>query len=253
MRGLTVNTRMPPKHNPDLQEEDIALVPQQLFAGRELKRQLSSSAQTTLLNSLDTIDEVDKLLDSFQEDMTDLRAQLEATQHRELETIPGKGFHCPSSGSLDLQSMIDNESFLLEEGETASSEIAGVSTDAPKMLRPDVHVAEPECEVRDRPSSAPVYTNSAQVPKPSARKPRSLLISKRPVGHRWNGAGLNSVALPRRDGIDTGRSRASTFVDFTIHQELATYKISSDRRPPKTLPTSPETPSPKRTRIPITE
>ena len=244
MRRLTLNTRMHPENDSDLREEEIASIPQPLFAGRKLNRQLSSSAQTTLLESLDTIDEVEKFSDWFQEDMKDLRPQAEVTQNRELDTIPEERPRIPSSGSLDPQELIDNESFFLE-GETASSETTDVSSNAPEMLRADVYVTKPRYEFRDRLFSAPVYTNTAPVSKPPACKPRPLLISKKPVGYRWNGTGLSSVALPRRDGIDMGRSSASTFIDFSIHQGLAQYKISSDKGPLKTPPISPEDPSPK--------
>ena len=240
MRRLTLNTRMHPENDSDLLPDEVASIPQPLFVGRELNRQLAPSAQTTLLESLHTIDEVDVFSDWFKEEMRYLNANAKVAQNRELHTIPEERPRIPSSGSLDLQEL--TESFFLE-GEIAGSETTEASTDAPKILRPDAYVPNPRRDSSDSPCSAPVCTTTAEVPKPSEPRPRPLLISKKPVGHRWYGANLGSVSLPRRDGIDIGRSSASTFIDFSIHQGLTQYKISSDKGPPESQPVSPKTSS----------
>ena len=259
---------MHPKYDSDLQEEDAALIPLPLFAGYELRRELSPSAKETLLDSLDTIDEVDRFLDVFQQDIMSLRTREKATPGtRKLETMSEEGLHCPSSGSLDLQELIDNKVFYvegdlggIESGDSGERKQSGlesnsnntpIHTDTSEILRPDVYVKPlvlRDLSVKrandDGSFTAPIpNANTAKVLGPAAPKVRPLATSKRPVfAHRWNGVGLRSVFVPPRGGIDVGRSSASTFVDYSIHQELAQYQISSDRGPPKTPPVSPKTP-----------
>ena len=221
MRRLTVNTRMHPEHNSNLQKGDVSLIPQPLFASQEIKRQLSPSAKNTLLESLGTIDEVDQFLDSFQQDITKLRAQ---------EAVP----------SIEGLEVVAEEDTNYPPG--------------PEILHTDVYVPRP-LALRDvgrkraneeRPTITPKpNTKTAQVLGPVASRPRSLVISKRPVAHKLNSNRLSSLALQPRTGIDVGRSCASTFIDYAIHQELTQYKISSDPSPPKTPPISPKTPCTK--------
>ncbi len=255
IRRLTLNTRMHPENDSDLQEENIELIPAPLFAGRELRRQLLPSATNTLLESLDAIDDVDQFLDSFQRHITELRTQEAATlPSGELEAVPEEGRRCPSSGSLDLQELIDNKAFYTEEADIGDSrfdsETTAVGTEPLEILRPDVYVPGPlalrnENRANDNgPFTAPMpnTTNTAKVLKPKVSKPRPLLISKAPIAHGWNGNRLGSIVLPPRGGIEVGRSSASTFIDFQIHQELTRYNISSDHVPAKTPPISPKTP-----------
>lgn len=243
MRRLTLNTRMHPKNDPDLQEEDIELIPAPLFAGKELRRQLLPSATNTLLESLDTVDAVDQFLDYFQRDMAELRTQVAATHPSgELEAVPKEVRRHPSSGSLDLQELINNKAFYIEEADigegNSDSETTAVSMEPLKILRPAVHVPRP-LALRDKnwaddngSFTAPMpNTNTANVLKPKSPKPRPLLISKAPIIHRRNGNGLSSIAPLPWDGID-----------FQIHQELTRYNISSDHVPAKTPPISPKTP-----------
>lgn len=270
MRRLTLNTQMHPENDSDLQEENVELIPAPLFAGKELGRQLLPSATNNLLESLDAIDEIDQFLDSFKQDITELRTQEEATlPSGVLEAIPGEVRRCPSSGSLDLQDLIDNKAFYIEETDIgegrsddsgnktqsdkpeSSSKITAVSTEEHESLRPDVYVPRPlalrklsgNWANNKGPFTAPMpNTNTVKVGRPEASKPRPLLIRKAPIAHRWNGSRLSSIVLPLRGGIEVGRSSASTFIDYQIHQELTQYNISSDHVPAKTPPISPKTP-----------
>ncbi len=274
MRRLTLNTPMRPEHESDLQEENTKLIPAPLFAGQELSRQILPSAKNTFLESLDTIDEVDKFLDSFQQEIAELRTRQELTRSsRELKTIPEefKTIRCPSSGSLDLQELIDNKAFFVGEADIgdgssgdcenkpqsnileSSSEATALGIELYELLLSDVCIPKPlalrkvgvnranNIEPFTTPMPMP-NTNSTKALRPEVSKPGPLLTGNMPVAHRWNGNRLNSIVLPPRGGIDVGRSRASTFVDYKIHQELTQYEISSDNVRLKTPPVSPKTP-----------
>lgn len=234
MRRLTLSTRMHPEHDSNLEEEEFTLIPQPLPASQEIKGQLSPSEKNTLLESLDTIDEVDQFLDSFQQDIKELLVQETTSSSEGLETTAEEGTRYPTTNP--------NE-------DRRQSCLSG-----PEILLPDICVPKPlalrqfgtKQADEDGPSIAPrPNTNTAKSLGPAASGPRSLAISKRPVSHRLMSNRLSSLALQPRTGIDIGRSRASTFIDYAIHQELTQYKISSDHVSPKTPPISPKTPRPK--------